>query len=260
MMTVVTELCPDMRLSVLKPLRAQWVMKAIANIKSNPKLIFQGWESAGIFSELQQLHSEVDGVPPPQTDGVQDQLSSQSYRLSGSTLDSIVYLFNRFSPVHEHFLGPEGCQSFLDGRKGSNACTVIACLAAKQFFSGGLDLPAYQNLSDHSINQLSDAYIHLMREANSLYDKYVLIPWLPYLSVSEAVQLCRCLELQISSNGELDITDVEDSLARITSCFADNPQMPAGVFTANSCSVTLLFKSSGDVIILDSRSHGNERL
>lgn len=103
-------------------------MNVIANIKSNPNLIFQGWESAGVFSELQQLYSEADGASPPPINGVHDQLSSQSSKLSYSTLGSIaLYLFNRFSRVHEHFLGPDDCQLF--SRRGERAAmpAVTAC-------------------------------------------------------------------------------------------------------------------------------------
>lgn len=42
----------DLRLSVMKPLHAQWIIEAYNYIKNNPELVVNGFYAAGILDKL----------------------------------------------------------------------------------------------------------------------------------------------------------------------------------------------------------------
>jgi hypothetical protein len=233
---------------------AQWIINAIHDVKSNTAVIFQGWETAGIVSELQQLQNEPDHESPSTDVGEQP-----SVKLSNSTIKSIDCIFERFSPVHEYFFPAEVWHSWIDGRNGSNACTVIACLVASLFITGQLDVPGYQSFSAHPMQQFLESYANVLRDGNALYVSMAVSFGSPYLSAFEAIRRCTVLRLRMSEEIDILVADTEDGMARVTSYFDDNADKPAaGVFIAMCRSVAMLFQSSGKVVVSDSHSHGRK--
>ena len=67
----------------------------------------------------------------------------------------------------KYFLPDAICQSRLDGRNGSLACTVIATLLIQQVINGDMELPmAGESPSEACLHQ----FISAMREGNAMYD------------------------------------------------------------------------------------------
>ena len=97
----------------------------------------------------------------------------------------IQQVVNTFLPVHEHYLSRELCQSRIDGRQGSNACTVISCLLAKEVLSANVDLPTYDHeLASHPV---ANQYVDIIRQGNNLYDLHAAPLGSPFLSTFEVV-------------------------------------------------------------------------
>ena len=52
MRAAVESVRPDLRLSVVKPIHARWVMDAFSTLKTKPGIVFQGFEKAGIVGAV----------------------------------------------------------------------------------------------------------------------------------------------------------------------------------------------------------------
>lgn len=107
---------PDLRLSVIKPLHCRWLMDAFAEVSSERQLVRQGWESGGIVRILLELANQEDDV---------------DVKCDSHVSENVLSTHNpSHTPVTEFYLEPLHCQSRIDGRSGSHACTVIASLCA----------------------------------------------------------------------------------------------------------------------------------
>ena len=69
----VDSLQPDLRLSVLKPLHARWMMDALAELTVNRQLVFQGWEASGIFGALQTIHNGATSCRTKEEDATKNE-------------------------------------------------------------------------------------------------------------------------------------------------------------------------------------------
>ena len=293
---------PDLRLSVLKPLHARWMMDALAELTVNRQLVFQGWEASGIFGALQTIHNGATSCRTKEEDATKNEeeqtpVAEWSTNTAQLMASSIREAFTSFSPVHVHHLPGKVCiesqtrdggikkeklmafglisavraipvevtdltnvcQSPLDGRKGSNACTVIACHAVQQYLSAAIALPKYADTSFLAPSS-PDFVTPILRFGNSLYDKHAVQLGSPYLSTFEALKLCPKLGLKIIPHGEMDFVDAETCLEKVQALRLNPPEGPAGgVFTAKARSVAVFFSTEEEVVVFDRHSHGCHR-
>ena len=180
-MSAAVEFQPDLRLSVIKPLHCRWLMDAYAEMSSRPQLVRQGWETCGIIEMLLKLAGR-DG-----TDDMECEPHVRHSVLTTYSPDNV--------PVKEFYLEHTQCQSRIDGRTGSHACTVIASLVARSASSGVLtvcDEPSHfpgSELPEHFVNEI--------RAGNKLYDEQFAPAGSPFLSTYDVVQKCPFLALTI---------------------------------------------------------------
>jgi len=60
------------------------------------------------------------------------------------------------------------CQSRLDGRNGSTACTVIACLTVQSFVQGNLPWPSYEEMNTCTFpDDIRSKYMEILRDGNA---------------------------------------------------------------------------------------------
>lgn len=136
-------------------------------------------------------------------------------------------------------------QYTIDGRNGSNACTVIACLFMKHVLdSGGQDLS-------------KDAMCKAMREGNNLYDTLGVNV---LLSTDEALQI---ESLHLAMCGEIFVRpSKEEYQGLIDSMYLSAQVAPSGVcggiFVTTPFSFSLFcFAATERFVLFDSHSHGN---
>ena len=150
-------------------------------------------------------------------------------------------------PVHhfESSLAPEFSQSRIDGRNGSNACTVIAAL----FVRCMLRNPDVQNVSVASLCEV----IH---EGNAVYDN---LDTTNLLSADEVMAIQPSLGIQVSQESFVRASMASFSALIGVMTFQSRGSPPlvcGGIFVITPYSFALC--CSGDQFILfDSHSHGS---
>ena len=178
----------------------------------------------------------------------------EQYSITGmaTTLTPVVS-----SEVHEHYLSRELCQLQIDGRLGSNACTVISCLLAKEVLSVNVDLPTYDHeLASHPV---ANQYVDIIQQGNNLYDLHAVLLDSPFLSTFDALKLYPSLQLTFADKGELCTTSSESCLTKTSQFLTSRRQRysntTAAVFIAKGRSVALVVTENATVVIFDSHSH-----
>ena len=210
---------PDLRMSIVKPLHCKWLIDAFAAVASRPDLVRHGWETSGILQALAALLQS--DVPNPVS-------------------------------VNEHYLESVNCQSRLDGRTWSHACTVISGLCCKAGLSSGIALDAEAFPSA----ELQSKFVELMREGNALYDKVFSSQGNPYLSAYDVVKKVASLQLNIPPYGELGFNTTEVAEKKIAA-YLERAGFPAySIFTSKGKSFAVMFAANGNTFILDSHAHG----
>jgi hypothetical protein len=261
--SAVAALRPDLRLSTLKPIHARWLIDSISHLNTTPSIVCRGWEEAGIFGALQSLINKQDTIDPTTGESCDKcHVEDETVPTDTAAMNSIQNLLKTYSHVTEYYLDSSLCQSRLDGRQGSNACTIIACLVAKGVLSGHIDVPEYgRELSTYNV---IDRFVDTIQQGNALYDAYAKPLGSPLLSVYTAIKLCPMLDLTITLRGELAVVDAESCLSKVNGFLHANERDDVtsnfpmtAVFVAKGRSVAVIISASS-VAVLDSHSHGQK--
>jgi hypothetical protein len=129
-----------MRLSVLKPQQAKWLIDCHARMSHQEEVIKDGWVKSGLASVMNQENkvvmaaNECPCVPTNSkveakqkvTDAIHN--FGQPSKVTGPTGLSFSKIMLRQGEGTEYFLPGNLSQSAIDRRNGSNACTVISAL------------------------------------------------------------------------------------------------------------------------------------
>lgn len=230
---------PDLRLSVLKPLHAKWMIDAFAAVTTDPSQIKRGWEAAGITQSLLDVAAHVEPGDGSDADTDMKPIGELYSQLQCATS----------SLVEEFFLPFDQCQSRLDGRSMSHACTVISSLVVEDALTKR-SLWSECNLSD-----LTGAYTDIMRAGNTLYDDVFGQDGAPFLSTYDVVCKCSQLSLRIPQHGEIGFVASSDGSEKVKQFLEDHPSRPAGmVYTSRGRSVAVVFDGKHSRLF-DSHAH-----
>ena len=156
--------------------------------------------------------------------------------------------------ITEHLLPFDYCQSRIDGRNGSNACTVIAALSAAAVVSGSIRIP----LSSHQPQSESVAqFIKAMRNGNAVYEQTFPCSH-PLLGVYDAFTMLG--DVSCRRDGDFGIRTAEHfqlQLHRVYEICQKEQCVLAGVLVQTPLSVAVGISHTGHAVILDSHGHGS---
>ena len=208
---------------------------------------------------MNPLIREVEEVDIVSCQGSGPNASAETYgapmddpNVSGPTIMSLSSSTVLSANVPVFFLPASLCQSRIDGRQGSNACTVIACLHAQKilsFSSGHLRL---SNVCEAT----ACSFVDSIREGNALYDGAGLRGAL--LAVYEALDLLPEKHLKPMANCDFGVRNAEQLLAKLQWAKTSS-KSSANVVTAalvqTPFTILLAFFPDGKVIVFDSHAH-----
>ena len=153
--------------------------------------------------------------------------------------------------VHVFYLPYTPCQSRIDGRSGSNACTVIACLMA-------IRLCASEKEDINFSKQIVDSFVEIIRQGNHIY--YASQARGMLLSVYDALDILPGTPLRVAPHSDFSMRSGED-LTRLLEERADESvakkSMAAATLIQTPFTILLLFLPSRRVVVFDSHSHGH---
>ena len=139
----------------------------------------------------------------------------------------------------EYFLLDAVCQSRLDGRNGSLACTVIATLLIQQVINGDMELPV---LGESPSKACLHQFISAMCEGNAMYDSRAMEFGL--LNIYDVLALWPNLHLSPVRGYDLGFhnsdQDVEKLSALLHECLY-GPQVCGGVLIQQPYTIAHVF-------------------
>ena len=157
--------------------------------------------------------------------------------------------------LHRHYLALEYCQSQIDGRNGSTACTVIAVSVAVAVLQNCLPVPC----NDLSVlSQCGKGFIECMRQGNRLYDKSPAALGGHLLGVFDALHLVPTQVRVVKELGLRDSSDCVKHLPTFADDAARNGMMRVGVLVQTPWSVCVVVLCDGTDAMFDSHSHGEK--
>lgn len=148
----------------------------------------------------------------------------------------------------------EFCQSSIDGRNGSNACSVISLAVAHTFLTIDIPLPLGNHLPLHWTKLL---YL-CMRLGNALYDNARQSLPHRYLNAAEGAQLfCSYSPVKVGRPYPVRVQDqhplstIEEQLRTLVG----QKKRCAALFIYDDKTVAFLVSQNGTIIAIDSHSH-----
>ena len=148
----------------------------------------------------------------------------------------------------------EFCQSSIDGRNGSNACSVISLAVAHTFLTIDIPLPLGNHLPLHWTKLL---YL-CMRLGNALYDNARQSLPHRYLNAAEGAQLfCSYAPVKVGQPHPIRVKDqhpsstIEEQLRTLVG----QKKRCAALFIYDDKTVAFLVRQNGTIIVIDSHSH-----
>ena len=155
--------------------------------------------------------------------------------------------------ISEHFLPSGYCQSRVDGRNGSTACTVIAALSAAGMITSGIQCQFPQHQPSQ---EAVDQFIRAMRKGNVVYEQ-TFPDSRPLLGVYDAFSLLESVSCR--QDGDLGFRTLEhcqQQLQRVHKRSQEEQCTLAGVLVRTPLSVAVGISPSGHAAVLDSHCHG----
>ena len=243
---------PELKLSIMKPLHAGWVMNCHAKLSAKADLIIDGWRRSGIEPALHTSGPLQDSATQqPQSTDEMLAGNVQSVRRIGS-LQVVERTFAE-EDFTEYLLEKKLSQSWIDGRNGSNACTVIASVMAKAVLQG----IARWNMDGGPDLSLFSAFVASIREGNAHYDSSAGAKSAGLLGVYDIFSLWPSLRLKAVPGQDFGFrtsaTMVEKLSAHLSEVVTRNGSF-VGVLVVAPYSVCIAFKG-GRLAIFDSHGH-----
>ncbi|XP_065174752.1 uncharacterized protein LOC135826565 [Sycon ciliatum] len=150
-----------------------------------------------------------------------------------------------------HYLPHDMCQSRMDGRQWSNACTIIACLQAWKYLTVPYPI---QPLSSAEVTK---RFVNSMREGNRLYDDAKLGNNL--LAIYDALDVIPGKPLRVAPRSDFGARN-EEGLSKLLKKCKDQAILSQSVLPAsliqNPYTILLVFFPSGYAQVFDSHAHG----
>ena len=243
---------PDLRLSNLKPLHAGWVVTMMADLAVRKDVIIDGWSKAGvIIDEAGKVSVEEDVEEKEDLPLIADDIVPLCADFG--SLDCSVWRATNF---HEWTLPCEVSQHRLDGRNGSNACSIIAAEVVASILSEKSTTPLPESGLPPSSSLIS-LFVNAMRRGNELYNHHSKRG---LLSIDDTLALPE-VNLKISANGDLGFwnrTHCQEKIVSIAGKLmqqASSIGKKAAIFTQTPYTMAVIF-AERRVFIFDSHSHG----
>ena len=156
--------------------------------------------------------------------------------------------------VYSWMFPPEFCQSSIDGRNGSNACSLISLAVSHSFLTVDISLPRRNHLPSEWTK-----FLYLcMRLGNVLYDNARHSLPHRYLNAGEAAQLFNTYaSVKLGQTYPVRVCDqhslstIEEQLRRL----ATQNKRSAAIFIYDDKTVTFLVSQHGTVAAIDSHCH-----
>ena len=148
----------------------------------------------------------------------------------------------------------EFCQSSIDGRNGSNACSVISLAVTHAFLTRNDALPQAGSLSSQWIKHL---YL-CMRLGNALYDNARHSLPHRYLTAAEAAQLfCNYAPVKVHHPYPVRLQDqhLPSTLENQLALLIQEGKRCAALYIYDNKTVSFLISGDGTILFVDSHSH-----
>ena len=138
----------------------------------------------------------------------------------------------------------------MDGRNGSQACTVIALCAAGSFLNGNfvVALPHHKP-SKQSLDQL----VEVMRQGNIIYDQKFPRGG-PLLGVYDGLDLVAGLGIRRLAHGEIGVHTNDDLMEKLQAVW-ERAKRELEFYVHTPLSIMIGLSPSGHVVIFDSHIH-----
>ena len=142
------------------------------------------------------------------------------------------------------------CQSFIDGRQGSNACTVISSLNILRWLERDQQFP-------DSLRDVANSFVDCIREGNAAYDSASVGNEL--LGVYDAIHALDGHGLHPRPNCDFGLRSEDSLSSKLAWCHeqASGASTLGGVLVQNPFSISLLFFPCGNAVLFDSHVHGD---
>ena len=201
--TSMCDITVDLRLSSIKNLHAGWIVHAYKAISERPRLIRSGFSQVGLCIPLplpciaSAKHS-VSVTTPSQSKKVK----SYDQRTDDLCNDaSVALIVEYFKSVISYALPSQFCQSRLNGRNGSNACTVISICVATRIMLDCVQVPDSGTVEPSQ--QTIRAFVVYIEEGNKHYDS---AGCRGFLSVYGAIEsACSDMNVTIARGGDFGV-------------------------------------------------------
>ena len=274
---------PNLRLSVLKPLHAGWFMDAFVKLSSQSSTILQGWTKPGIADAVYGAFAVKAKKQPEETsspgkivndaetsEGKKDRAQTSPSGKAAANGDANLSLLGNDRTIGgplpsvleserwkcwegtDYYLPDIFCQSRIDNRNGSTACTVIATLVVKAVLEGTLELP---DCGAEPSGAFLQDFMDVIRMGNRLYDTEAAK--LGLLAVYHVLELWPELNLAPAKGLDLGFRDAVDATTKLTkwiSTVFHSQSLQAGVFVQRPYSFAIV-AGRGRLVVLDSHSH-----
>ena len=255
---------PDLRLSVMKPLHAQWITEAFDTVQQNTDIVRNGWLQSGITSAFRSAAVSDTNISPP---AVQLPLSPAKISATTSNIHPVTlgpsrkpstFLASEMHHVdglafNEHYFQPELSQSRIDGQNGSSACTLIAALTSHRVLTGVLPLNTAKGA--YPLSRSLEEFLSCIRQGNYIYDSAQLRG---LLSVDQALTSLSHVPVRVQC--ELFLTAEKGwnhfIVSSIQAAETSSVGLAAGVLVTSPYAVMVAASSTGCLYVFDSHSHG----
>ena len=146
-------------------------------------------------------------------------------------------------------------QSTIDGRKHSNACSVISIAVAHRFLTSNIQPPSGEDLPSDWVNLLRQC----MEEGNTLYDGANLTPTHLYLTAEEAAALFNKPKPLVKVEDPLPLWLVnEDEAATLgyhLQMLSEENTPRAALYIYDNRTITFLSYPNHSMLVIDSHLH-----
>ena len=203
--TSMCDITVDLRLSCIKNLHAGWIVHAYKAVSERPRLIRSGFSQAGLcmplaFPCIASAKHSVSVTIPSQSKNVKTYDQCTDDLCNDASVALIVEYIKSFI---SYVLPSQFCLLKLNGRNGSNACTVISICVATQIMLDCVQVPDSGTVE--SSQQTIRAFVACVEESNKRYDSAGCRNFLSVYGAIESV--CSDMNATIARGGDFGVWD-----------------------------------------------------